>query len=649
MTVSAHETLAIVVGIERYHSAIDPHGLDGPVPDACRFVDWLLRKDVPPANITLLTAPLPENEHLVEKHEQQGVRIVEARAETIRRRLITELPAERSELLFLVWGGHGVIHHEQRKLVFPDTTSTDPRNFNLSSFVKYLRTITFKNHPRQQLVIDTCSIFAKEPRTLGWKAGLSDERFHGGAPFALDQQVYLASSDGESARNSNARKTGYFSEAVLHALDELPERQWPPDLDTVRDTVNATFGPLRTAGTTTQIPSAIWYKGRSSEEEVLIFSTDHRSRHASAAALGTAVLDETEYKNLCKILRGTWSPPNLAGLHREVSRSFDIPAPRTPGDLRSAVDSLRRLLVPEPLFEFLVRLASCPQDTVAASRLWAWIRKVGPRYNVDLTRLEDLAEQLRRTYLLVKLQPAFLDPGYEVTIWRYVGDEGGQTLVSPLPWDRAALGQALSEQLVDHDPNSPPVVEFLIPTEMVEENFEQLPVTVDGKDIALGLVCPVVVRPLERRDKPHWREAHEASWLAVAAHDSYDHTAICWLECVPTEASILHGHVCVVLAYTPTRSRGQDVMGCLFDAGTPIAVWHRAGRDTSRSLLDRILLGQAISELPDVVHEHRCNYGFAAQAIDHPARDLVLLWDDPTRRPDEQDWRLPASMEGTFP
>ncbi|MER5262751.1 hypothetical protein ABTZ99_11835 [Actinosynnema sp. NPDC002837] len=650
MTASPERTIAIVVGIEEY-AAGGRWRLDGPVPDACRFTAWLLSRGVPPSNITLLTAPLEQNRHLVEEHRAGGVDVVDARAETVRERLITRLPEEHSDLLLVHWGGHGVIdERNERRLIYNDSRAHDRRNLNVTRLLALLRSAPYRGHPHQRIIIDSCLTSARE---TGWRTGLPDESFQPNDTLpAVDQLSLFAASDGERAKNDDALQTGLFSNAVLESLGQVPDEQWPPDFTDVRRDVGTTFETLRAERRTRQVPSHIWFRG-GSDEDYLVFTTEPRSPSAGAGALGLALLTPAEYTELRRILR-VGAPADLRGPFREATRSVELSPPDNPDDVRSVVDALRKPVNPLPLFEFLVRFAAATDDDVTRDRLWEWIERVGPPY-VDVDLLRDLDAQLHRTFLLVRLEPDLIDPGYRTTVWRYLGDDGRQVAVSPGPWRLGQVADALGDLLADFDPAdkaAPPVVEFMVPTDMVDETVDELPVRLARQEVPLGAACPVVVRPLERSDNPAWRTAHAVAWAKVADFHAYDEHAIHWIEHEPgdppLDPTVLHGRVCAALAYACRDAGRKDVLHRLFDAGLPIALWHRAGRPTGRDVLHQVLRGQPLVELPDVVHGQRDSSRRTARP-DHPGRDLVLLWDDPTRVPDRPDWRVPAVLEGVAP
>lgn len=626
--------MAIIVGIERY----DQHWgcLDGPASDACRFAGWLLERGVLAGNITLLTAALERNLVSMDRFRERGVRVLEATAEAVRTRLITELPQQRSAHLLIYWGGHGVIRDDEKLFVWPEATKDDPRGFSLTQLLRFLRSSHNIGHPLQQILVDTCAQFTNR-----------DMRYEILPVKQLtvpDQQTYIAASDDEIAENSKSRKTGLFSEAVLEALRALPSETWPPDLAAVEDHVTAKFNCSRAADPSAQTPHSIWFKAGAIAREELRYTIRAASRDATAEALDLMLLTQQESQDLRKLLRAVAVPDSLRAIYRESVGLINVPSPENFDDLWSLVTSLRKPMSAEPLFGFLVRLAASTADQVARDRLWDWLTRVAPSY-VDLDRLRGLGDQVNRDALLVRLEEDLVDPGYRVTMWRYRGAEGQQSAVSSEPWSLDTIAARLTDQLDGrYDPDLPPLVEFLVPTGLIDLTFENLPIDSNGHAV-LGSLCPVVVRPLDRRRNHEWHTTHQGVWPAVAALDSYDPAAICWVEQIDIDSAALRGHVCAALAWGthPSPQQKEQLLTNLFRAGTPIALWHRAPRASGRVILNEILKGQALLELPDIVLEKRRSSRAESAPPDHAGRDLVLLWDDPSRGPDVATWHAPTS------
>jgi vWA-MoxR associated protein C-terminal domain/Caspase domain len=650
------DTIAIVVGIEDYEAGKEWR-LDGPALDACRFARWLTSRGVPADRITLLISPLPENADAVED-QSQGYRVrTTADYSAIRDVFTRYLPSQTSSLLILYWGGHGVIEEEERRLICADATTMDKRNLNLSSLLKSMRSSTFAGHPQQLSLVDACLNLVTE---LGWEGRMPSEDFPEGRPAPRrDQQVLLATSPGERAINLDALKTGLFSQVLREALDALPPDTWPPDADGLRDFVNDRFEELRHEGSTQQVPSHLWFRSRSGDD-TLVFASDSQAGRVRATKLGGQLLTSAEYRKLKAILDSAPAPKDLRALYREATRDMvGRGLPRRTDDLISTVKALRNAVNPMPLLGFLVRFAAGSDDRGTQDRLWEWINTVAPRWDADMDELRALDMELRRTFVLVRLEPDLLDDRLLVTGWKYAGSDGQQAVTTNEPWNRDRLAAEVSRLVDGFDPAEdpvPPVIEFLVPLAMLDERWEAMKMRIAGRETQIGTVCPVVVRSLDRLADPNGRECWRATWNELNARgDTYDEKAICWVECIPTselfDPAILRAHLCAALAYARTCGPQQDpVLEAALDAGTPVALWHRASaaRKTRRADLEKVLRNRGLRDLPDVVFRQREAAHSDDAAPDHAGRDLVLLWDNPERVPEELQWHPPI-VEGVMP
>jgi hypothetical protein len=256
-------SLALLIGIEEY-AAGPGWQLDGPAVDACRFAHFLLDIGVQRDRINLLSSPMPVNGYLI---EQTGVTRHDANQATVSQFLTRWLPQQTSDLLFVYWGGHGVVDGEgNRRLFYSDATQEDRRNLDATSMLSSLLTDFFPHHPNQLIIVDACQNLTSD---LGHIKHLPRETVAGGRLIkARDQRVLFAASPGEYAGNSGARKSGYFSERVLQELRTL--KAWPPDVDRLASGLDDQFTKLRAQGRAAQTPLYLWR--RSSGREGLVFS-----------------------------------------------------------------------------------------------------------------------------------------------------------------------------------------------------------------------------------------------------------------------------------------------------------------------------------------------------------------------------------------
>src|SRR5688500_2652035 len=136
-TTDPQRTYALVVGIEEYNAGGAWNRRDGPAADARRFCNWLISRGVLPDNIALCLAPRPDHVSLL----PSGVPAAQpATCAAISDTLMTKISALRGDLLYLFWGGHGMITaDETRRLFCADATPQNLRNVDLNSLMTTLR------------------------------------------------------------------------------------------------------------------------------------------------------------------------------------------------------------------------------------------------------------------------------------------------------------------------------------------------------------------------------------------------------------------------------------------------------------------------------------------------------------------------------
>ncbi|HRX63230.1 MAG: hypothetical protein KDJ22_11395 [Candidatus Competibacteraceae bacterium] len=225
--VTPEKTCAVVVGIEQY--AIGARwNLDGPASDAARFVGWLCSKGVPPGNILVLLSPLEDNRKIGDGLTQRGIRTQVASHDHIVDTLANGLPCLDGELLWLFWGGHGVITSDhQRRLFCANATANNQQIIGLEDLLAMLRSKTCGRFKHQIGVIDACANYFEEMHS---KVSLAESSFSRREPAGdVRQFVLYGAATGELARNDTIRKTGAFSEVVLETLER--DLCWPPDID----------------------------------------------------------------------------------------------------------------------------------------------------------------------------------------------------------------------------------------------------------------------------------------------------------------------------------------------------------------------------------------------------------------------------------
>lgn len=253
-------TTVVVVGIDEY-AAGPTWNLPGASDDARRYAAWFLSRGVPPDRVHALVAPLPGGRS---GWADLSVTPQAATREKLRSVLVRQVASADGDLLWVVWGGHGILDGEgRRRLLTADATALDPLNLDLDDLLVLHRSSAMRSFPRQLWVVDTCQTFYD-----GFETGrvLPRERYPAGRPGnrRLHQEVLFAASPGQLAANLPEARTGLFSREVLEEL-EATDGVWPPDFETVIHTVRDRFGD-RAGGLTRQSPTYLWYRDAHGDE-----------------------------------------------------------------------------------------------------------------------------------------------------------------------------------------------------------------------------------------------------------------------------------------------------------------------------------------------------------------------------------------------
>lgn len=195
-------------------------------------------------------------------------------------------------------------------------------------------------------------------------------------------------------------------------------------------------------------------------------------------------------------------------------------------------------------------------------------------------------------------------------------------------------------------------VEFLLPWSLLGHPVEHW--LTDGHEYLLGHKYPVVVRSLDRLERPSWRRDWTRRWKALqhaAMWPSCD--GIAWLALDTTSQSELAGEVLHVrgrdgevrawlderpqatalglglaFAYDPQSPKRALCLQEAVCEGVPLIVWRRDGGDPVE-LARRAseVVAAQFSELPD--HMRRWRRTAARDNTEDMHNHLTLLWDDP--------------------
>ncbi|WP_436532205.1 trypsin-like peptidase domain-containing protein [Actinoplanes sp. HUAS TT8] len=387
----------------------------------------------------------------------------------------------------------------------------------------------------------------------------------------------------------------------------------------------------------------------------------HR-RTVELEATRPAALLAQEEAGLFDLLSRLSGTPDLIALYAEAVG----PATGLPPEPITSIRRLGHLLADRPagrpgqlhpLLRLTDRLARA-ESSVTGAALHEWTVRVAARRG-EYGELEQWrrtpAEPGRhrageRPSIIVRVDPHSLDhTRYNVTLWVhqtgkhsrkvYCDDGLGQDLAGT----RATITEQLRSLLKRLEGRAG--VEFVVPAELFEEDFEDLAVTRYSR---LGRTNPVVIRDLERfTDSISWSSWKER-WRAL--HTGTGSTE--WLACTDQHSEPefdaglrLSPEIALLgLARQPRQFAG-DTLGVAIGVGIPAAVWSRntcpehqadeAAESCSghrfRHGLSEALAGHRLADLPDVVQRLRNE---AAAGREPMWAGIVLLWDDPEHNPE---------------
>lgn len=267
------KTYALIVGIEKYESPSAPP-LNGPANDAIDFANWLLDREIPHENIYLFVSPLEENSNVLQKTKLKTIEA--ANKENIIRVINYNLLNEGvcGELLYVFWGGHGIITKSQetrRRLLFSDTDNINNKTLDFNSLLEALKNSgSNSGFSKQVYLIDTC---ADAPYTEHFqivKLEQAGERFSSNRVRRMHEQfVLFASAEYEVAKNQAG--TGSFSQAVMEELKNLPLNSLLPDMEELTRKVEA---KLDAKGAPKPVFKRFW--SGSEEEDLSSFYSNQR-------------------------------------------------------------------------------------------------------------------------------------------------------------------------------------------------------------------------------------------------------------------------------------------------------------------------------------------------------------------------------------
>ncbi|MEU8434010.1 hypothetical protein AB0F18_14005 [Streptomyces sp. NPDC029216] len=650
-------TFALVAGVERYE--ISHHwNLRGPARDALRFAGWLTGPgEVPAANVRLLLSPLDDPDRL-DWHASPGLAALRetyrpATEQNAKSALIDELPRCDGDLLWIFWAGHGYLGRG-RELMLPcaDARPGQIRHLNLDSVLRWWTTdlVKHRQFPLQAALVDACRVDA--PRDSRWNFGSND--YGGGATVPGRRQFRLyASREGEAAQNDAERGAGRFTEALLGELGDRSVREGVTALPQAARRIHRAFQELRERGEGWQLPQFIVDR----DWDAASFLDDGLYGPPPPRA---ARLDQAGWDGLGGLFEGRELPRCAYEAYAWAFKAAGCTTPVHDGlpadslldvvwDLDERQGGRSGMPLAVPFVHYLADRAARPRGTPGglgdpawADRLAQWVRAT--RERLALPVLRPPPAPARHAVLHVRLEsPAGGEDGLLARMWlrgertRQIWESEGSP-VTPAAV-RAALVRQLALLGAEPDPGSPyggvARIEFHVPYEMLETDFDQWPVPRGpaGRTRPLGMLYEVVVRcPQEREDtRTEWR----AKWRWMHTQGGRHRDTVRVVEdpevtdALGVQLGARTAPACVLGHASAART--DALQEALLEGGVPVAVWRRGGGAPAGGLPallspEALPGAPAVLGLPARVREvRRAAAGGAAEGADR----LVLLWDDP--------------------
>ena len=230
VAINPEQVYAMVVGVETYEVSEDWR-LNGPAEDGLKFIEWLLYKEVPAKNVRFFVSPLTENKDVSSRAKKQGVVCEPAKRANVEEYINRELIADGmgGELLYVFWGGHGVVNNNQRQLIFSDFTEATNRSLAVETLIEALNKARDGIFKKQIFFIDSCAnpmYYLWTPESIHSDRSALRPSSKGDSYSAEEQRVLFAADVGETTTNNSLEGTGVFSEIVLRELTRQASL-WP--------------------------------------------------------------------------------------------------------------------------------------------------------------------------------------------------------------------------------------------------------------------------------------------------------------------------------------------------------------------------------------------------------------------------------------
>lgn len=296
-------------------------------------------------------------------------------------------------------------------------------------------------------------------------------------------------------------------------------------------------------------------------------------------------------------------------------------------------------------------------EVLARNRQWARTCDLAVRLDQERARPLPAPIPARRhqEYLAIHITPDPLESGFYTLAHAFMSDarglgweHGDAPVRVPEEGLQPAVGSIIRQiERTGGDRSAQLWLEFVLPFELLNLPVHWWPRdTSEVPHVPLTVDYPIVVRSLDRLQNSAWHRFWRHRWeqLGVGEHASKS----VFMNVPRTNGRHLRGlearlsdneHlVALVLSEPPLRDRedGRRELQAALRSGLPVVIWHGAGNSTAefRAALST-LLDEGLQRFPARVAAFRRQAAIDADDGDatHLGRHLMVLWDDPDRKP----------------
>jgi len=252
--------------------------------------------------------------------------------------------------------------------------------------------------------------------------------------------------------------------------------------------------------------------------------------------------------------------------------------------------------------------------------------------NIGGKRLPESPPAVTPLYLLIALEPKTKKPKtYLVQAWLIKGPESPRRITLkqetiPLKGVPTLIKNLLGEIKVELRQNKNKLtLEFFLPTDLLNNDVEEW---IPGSDYPIGVDYCVVVRPLERVRLNERLNRLHGYWESHKLTNAVKECAV-WLETADNCSNLNEGVIFFGLNFVPDKNCFKE----LVKSGIPMALWIRqeTAKQWQNDLYHQEFSCCRLEELPECLRKQRRVSWNQYKHTGH----LSLLWDDPTRIPQE--------------